>query len=274
MTTQDAPKSVQAEQVPPAGTGSTQAVPAAVTPPVEPPKPQPFTAEQEAKLQQLLADAVSRAKEQGKDLGKREMQGIKDKEVAEAQRRARLAEAKASAFESGFEGLDEDSRQKAELAYYKKQAKTSQDIAQEEEAKRKQDEQAKVYFEQLDNSLKGHLTELGIDPNDKEVDWAKDAPDYLDGRKRFDASVAKIIKRKEKEAETKLESKWKDMELKLRKDLGLDSVDMTAGSAPTSDGIPTDSAKLREWIEAMPTGEYIAKYADKVKEMRRQGKIK
>ena len=44
----------------------------------------------------------------------------------------------------------------------------------------------------LQDSLVAHLEELGIAPDDKRIDWAKDSSDYVQGRRRFDASLAKI----------------------------------------------------------------------------------
>ena len=48
-----------------------------------------FNELQEARMQQLIAEATTKALEQGKETGKREMQGAKDREVAAANRTAR-----------------------------------------------------------------------------------------------------------------------------------------------------------------------------------------
>lgn len=201
----------------------------------EQPQEQPFTEAQEARLQQMMADA--------KESGRREMQGIKDREVAEAQRRARLAESEAASYKTSFSGLDEDTKKDIELAQLRNQAQASQSLSQEDAQRQQQD----AYFTSLNDSLIRHLDALGIDKDDKRIDWAKDAPDYLAGRSKFDASVVRILKEDAKVAESKRKQEFADMELKLRKDLGLESVDTSA-----SPGVGGSDA---DFVEKIVSGE-------------------
>lgn len=193
----------------------------------KPSEPQPFSEEQEARMQQLLAEATSK----GVETGERRMQSTKDREVAAAERRRKQAEGEASAYKTSFEGLDEETRGATELVHLRSRVKGFESFEQEERTRREQD----AYFQKLDESLANQLDLMGIPKDHKDVDWAKDAPDYFAGKARFDVSVAKILKENAKVTEQKAEDKFKEMETKLRKDLGLDSVDTTTSPGAGSD---------------------------------------
>ena len=201
-----------------------------VTPPVAPP---PLT---EERIQQLIAEATKKAIEEGKTLGKREMQGIKDKEVAEVKRKADLAERRAKSYESSFTDLDEDTRSRVEQQKTKGELEFYKAREQEEEARKQQEE----YVERLNQSLKEEVSVLGIDPADKRIDYASDAKDYFEGRKRFSASLAKVVKEDKENLEKtlvqKAEDRFKQMETDFRKKHGLDSQDTT-----TSPGVVNQS---------------------------------
>lgn len=219
--------------------------PSGETPPkpgVEPsPTPQPLT---EERIQQLIAEGASKFIEQGKEVGRREMQSIKDREVAEVQRRQRLAEEETNVYKSSFSGLDEETQRDIELKRARSQVQFYQSAEQQETLRR----QHEAYAQQLNAQLDAHLESLGIDKTDKRVDRAQDALDYLSGRSRFDASVARIIKENAKAAEVKWTSSFKEMERKLRKELGLDSVDATI-----SGGIGSGSDA--DFVEKVGSGE-------------------
>lgn len=222
-------------------------------------KVEPLT---EERIQQLIAEATQKAIEQGKVLGKREMQSIKDREVAEVQRKAELAESRAKAYETNLTDLDEETRAKleagkknGELDYYKTRI-------QEEESRKQQE----AYYEKLNQSLKDEVSVLGIDPSDSRIDYATDAPDYFEGRKRFSASLAKIVKQdKEKTSQDVMkqaEERFKKLEADFRKEHGLDSQDTTTSKgvvdqsdadfmAAWGDYRILDSAKNRERYEAI-----------------------
>jgi len=195
--------------------------------PKEEPKEQPFSEEQEARMQQLIAQATSTAEEKGR----REMQGIKDKEVAEANRRARLAQNEVASYKSSFSGLDEDTQKDVELARYREQDKYFQSTAQEETQKQQQE----AYYQRMNETLIEEVKSWGVEPEDKRIDYASDAPDYFTGRRRFSDSLQKVVRENQKKAEEKQTEDFKTLESKLRKDLGLDSVDTTTGSGGGSD---------------------------------------
>jgi len=255
---------VQTEQV---STGEPVSSEAQVSPEGEKqPEIQPFTPEQEAKLQQIVTEAASRAAEVAKEAGKREMQGIKDREVAEAKKAARLAESRAKIYESSFEGLDEDTRKDVELARLRGESQYHQTARQEEEKQKAQE----AYFDQLNKSLVSNLESLGINPKDERVDWAQDAPYYIQGRSRFDSSVAKILKENElkriKEIEDKAKAAFDEMERKLRVELGLESHDTSMSGGGTRTFTAAE-------IAAMSLAEY-EKVQGEIIKAQKEGKIK
>ena len=176
------------------------------------PTEQPFTETQEARLQQLVAEASAKAEEKGR----REMQGIKDKEVAAAERRVRQAE---ESYKSSFDNLDEDTKREVELANLRREKQEKEQYGQTEQ-----------YNTRLKQSLRDEVTSLGIDPNDTRLDYADDADNYFDGRKRFSESTAKILKTDRVSSENKLREELKAETAKMRRELGLDSTD--TGSSP------------------------------------------
>ena len=244
---------VQGEQVSKEETVSEEVKPEEKEEPKVEPKDQPFSEAQEARMQQLMTEA--------KETGRREMQAIKDREVTDANRRARLAESDSTAYRTSFADLDEESRNKAELARL-----------QSREVISGQAEQAESYRQQLKDSLVSSLEVLGIDPNDRRIDWAENETSLFAGRSKFDASVARILREDRKVSEDKQSQTFKDMEAKMRKDLGLDSV-VTDISAGTSSGIPTDLEKFKEWVKVVPQAEYEA-LKPEIDKMQAAGKIK
>lgn len=141
------------------------------------------------------------------------MQGIKDKEVAAADRRTQAAEV---AYKSSFDSLDPEVQKEVELVKLRREKVDG-------------DKQVEVeqYNTQLKQSLRDEVGTLGIDPNDTRLDYALDAPSYFEGRKRFSESTAKILKVKDTEKEKALDDKFKQFKSDIRKELELDNVDTT-----------------------------------------------
>jgi len=211
----------QTEQVPP------------TTPVVEPPA---LTKEQEAKVNQMIADATATAVAEAKILGKRELQSAQDKnraELARAERRARLAEGSLGASRTQLQSLDPEVAKEMELAELRAERAGRLTLEQEDALRQQQEVQGRA----LSDSLHAHLTALGIDPNDKRIDWATDSTNYVQGRSRFDASLAQIIKEEKQTMQNSLEKRLKDLEAKMVQ-AGIDvnsvstaaSVGATAGS--------------------------------------------
>ena len=187
----------------------------------------------EERITQLVKDEVARQT----NGAKREIQGVKDKAKAEVVRerdRAQSAEDTLADYDKGFEGVDPEqaSRIKAEarLKGYERRDR--------EGVQRQAAEQAVKDFE---GSLTEHIKDLGLDPDDDRLDWGKDlslnTPGYFYTRQnKFLKSVAKITKEVTKAADDKRSQEFKDLEARLRKDLGIDSVPTEApGGAAVKD---------------------------------------
>ncbi len=204
-------------------------------PKVEEPKgeePKPELTEK--RVQQLITEATSKAVTEAGQAGRRELQGAQDRNK-NAEKRARFAEAKNQGYETGLSGLDEETRNSIELARYREQDKHSQTTAQEEA----QRQQQATSIQQMNDSLIEEVKSWGVAPDDKRIDYASNASDYFTGRKRFSDSLQKIVREDQRKAGDKLGKDFKDLESRLRKDLGVDSVDTTAGSGGGSDSDAT-----------------------------------
>ncbi len=194
-------------------------------PKVEEPKggePKPELTEE--RVQQLMAEATTKAVAEAKEAGRRELQSEQDRNI-NAEKRAKLAEGTVSAYESSLKGLDEETQKDIELERYRAQDKLSQSSTQEEA----QRQQEVAFYKRMNEGALVYLDNLGIARDDKRVDWGAGSQDYIEARNRLDASVAKILNENKKETEEKQGKDFKELESKLRKDLGLDSVDTTAG---------------------------------------------
>lgn len=192
----------------------------------------------EERVQQLIAEATATAVAEAKEAGRRNLQSEQDRNK-NVETRARLAESRAKGYEAGLSGLDDETRKDIELARYRETEKTSQSIAQEEA----QRQQGEAYIQQMNNSLLEEVKSWGIEPDDKRIDFASGATDYFTGRKRFSDSLQKIVRDDQKKAEEKQGEDFKNLESKLRKDLGLDSVDTTAGGG----GSDSDATFKKAW---------------------------
>ena len=203
----------------------------------EEPKEEPKPLSEE-RIQQLIVEQV--------DLASRRFKSEKDKAVSEvrreAEKRTRYAESERDSYKVGLDSLDDDSKRDMELAQLRQKDKSYGDLAKEDEQRRGQD----TYFENLKQSLRDEVQVMGIDPNNKGVDYALDETDYFRGRKRFSESMSKILKETQGNAEKKMTDTFKAMELKLRQDLGVDETDTT-----TSAGVGGDDAKF---VEGMMDG--------------------
>jgi len=189
------------------------------------PEEQPLTKEE---VMRLIAEGTERAKE----LGRREMQGIKDREVAQALQRARFAEETLASTEAGYRELDPQGAEVARLKGYER--------AYQEDRQRQQIEQQvaaskQVFYDGMTQSI----TEMGIDPYDKRMDWATDAPDPNTAQRRILASAGKILNEDRKAEVTRLRQELKDEMQQFRKDQGLDSHDTT-----TSPGVVGSDAEF------------------------------
>lgn len=186
--------------------------------------PQPLTQEQ---IQQMLDSHTETLK--------RQLQSEKDKAIAEvrreAEKRIRRAEIENATIKSSLSGFDPetgDIKQTLRVAELESRDRFNQDYEQQEKARR----EGESFHASFQEGLVSLVTELGIKVDDKRIDWAQDASNYLNIRKRFDRSVAKI--QKEDATKTK-ESMKQELMQEIRKEMGIDSHDDGATGISTSD---------------------------------------
>ena len=218
---------------------STEETTSTTTETTESVKEQPFNDEQEARIQQMLAQATATATEQAKSAGRRELQSEQDRN-RNAERRVRFAEGTTKAYEDSFKGLDEETRNSIELARYREMEGVYKNSAQEDS----QRQQEAAHYQRMNEGVLVYLDNLGILRDDKRIDWGAGSQDYVEARNRLDASVAKIVTENKKVTEDKMKDDFKVMEAKIRKDLNLDSVDTTTGGGSGGD---TDADFKRDW---------------------------
>ena len=200
------------------------------------------------KITQMIQEQVNLAVESGK----KEIQSVKDKaraEVEQAQYRTRLAEGTLTNVGKNLGDIDPDVRAKLENEQLRAQNTYYGQLAQQQEA-----EQARVLADStFTSTLSQHLTQLGIDPNSTEIDWAGEmGADYFTRQQRVFSSIAKIQEKGKKAAETKEADMAKDIEARLRKDLGLDSHDASTPAAMTKDFKDlSSSGKIMEGVKEL-----------------------
>lgn len=190
---------------------------------------QPFTDAQKSAIQQLMADQSGLAKE----AGRREMQGIKDREIADAQRRARSAEDSLGRVRGRYENLDPEARQALEM----EDLRADNLVLRQREQQGVIESQRVVEEQALVQALLEHLSDMGIDPKDTRIDWAQEATTRSEGLKKFNKSVSLIVKEDASKNTKKAEQDAKDKLAQERKEAGLDSTDagVTGGVDSSSD---------------------------------------
>ena len=182
-------------------------------------EPQYLTKEQ---VQEMLADEREKIKQSTRDISRSQIE------------RSRAPDDIAGDFEASLGDLDPEqkARIKAE-ARLKGFEREKRETAQSQIM-----QQAQKDFE---GSLTELITGLGLDPNDKRLDWARDlptnSPGYFNTRQgKIFKSIASIQKEVAKVADDKRSTDMKDLEDRLRKEFSGDSVDTSAsGGASSSD---------------------------------------
>lgn len=194
----------------------------------KPPEPQPLT---EEKVQQMIAESSQLAEQQGEEKGRRWMQSKKNGEVTDALRRAKLAEDELAGVSAGLGDLDDDAKARLELARYRSRDQHYQKWEQEEAQRR----QFRETYDAFNANMNQFIAEVGLDPNDKRIDWGDESEPLLAKQQRILGVVGKLQKEKEKESKDSVSQQVKDAEAKIRKDLGLDSVDTSASAGGSAD---------------------------------------
>ena len=213
----------------------------------------------EERVQELIAQATIKAVEVAKEAGKRELQSAQDRnkaELARMEKRARTAESTLTAARTQVQNIDPEVAKEMELAELRaeKQARTTEE--QQDVLSQQQSSQAKAVQE----SLNAYLGELKIDPKDARLDWADDAKDYISGRTRFDASVAKIITEERQTVEGSLAERLKALEAKIiAGETEANSVN-TAASVGVTEGSDEDFVKKFASYEIPMTKANVDRY--------------
>lgn len=255
----------QASQVEPTSTGGE---PPKVE--VTPPEPSP-----DEILNQKIAEAVSRALAPETEKSRREIQSAKDKATAEinaALRRARIAEATLGATKAQLQSLDPDVAKEMELAELREKERQRIALEQEEQAAKYQSTVVQTFYDNMNQFVIG----LGVNPTDPRIDWAGDASDLLTMQRRILDSVTKIQKEEKKALESSIKDEILKAEKRIKKELGaedVNSVSTQISGGISGEGIPTDRARFREWIDKLTVDEY-AKVKPKIDEMLAKNLIK
>ncbi len=160
----------------------------------------------------------------------RKIQSATDKAITRIQREA---DSTARITEDAMAALDAPSGE-TEAAKPRRQDQYRSQL----ELRRQQEEAAKKTVDAFESNIRQHITDLGIDPDDKSIDWGDSNDLNLTERQgKILTSVSKIQKDNAKLADDKRKQEFTDLEVKLRKDLGLDSVDtnISAGASSGAD---------------------------------------
>ncbi len=199
----------------------------------------------------VIAQKISEATKSYTEMveaSKRELQSLKDKhklELSRAQGEANLHKETFSAFKSNLGEIDPEMSKNLELAEYKAKDRATAIESQREQTNKQQQET----IDRFNSNMTQFITDSGLDPNDKRVDWGTEAQTLLEKQQKILASVAKIHKANAKDSEEKQSKTLKEEIAKVRKELGLDSVD-------TSN--PTGTTGNQVWLEKWGNGEIEA----------------
>ena len=226
----DGQEVVQQEQVSQEPVSTTTKTPEKVEVKVE---PQPLT---EQKVADMIAEATAKAVREAKELGKRELQSQQDRnkaELARLERRAQLSEGQSSAALTHLRSTNPEVAKEFELAQLRAERDGRTTLEQEEGLAKQQAE----FHEKFHTNLNQFITNLGVDPKDKRIDWAEDSQDYLEAQQRILASAAVIQKENIQTIQSSLETRLKALEAKAREETNeANSVETT-----TSQGVVAGS---------------------------------
>jgi len=184
------------------------------SPEAEKPQAQPLT---EERIQQIVDERLGSAKQEV-ERARRELQSWKDRTSNEVER-ARLAEETLASYQAGFRDIDPDNAELMRL-------KASDKAYKMTEYQRQQRQQAENFDRSFLGNMSQTIAEMGVDPNDKRIDWGERKGDYLADQRKILASAVKISKENAKVAQDKSVQQQKDREDKEREEV--DSVDTSA----------------------------------------------
>ncbi len=188
-------------------------------------------ASQEETLKQpSIEEQIVKAMGEQGEIISRKIQSATDKGVARIQREA---ESTARITEDAMAALDATTGEETEVA--KPKTRAQDQYRSQQEARRQQEAAVKQTVDAFESNIRQHITDLGIDPDNKGIDWGdSDNLSLTDRQGKILTSISKIQKENAKLADDKRKQGFTDLETKLRKDLGLDSVDTTTSAGASS----------------------------------------
>lgn len=165
-------------------------------------------------------------------------------EAKDYRQRAELAESQNSFME---QVIKNDPRMSAQFRAAMTSAQAQQFRNREQSDRIEKDKAA--FYNDIMSQVKD---ELGIEPDDKRMDWGMDAETPAEANRRILSSITKIQKEEQKTLEGRLRQQIKDEIAKARKDAGLDSVDKSSsGSGASQKGLANELSGGKNAAERM-----------------------
>jgi len=209
----------------------------------------PESTPDKSQTQPLTPDAIAKMIEDKlapiQEDAKRQIQRVKDKagaEVEKANRRVADAENRLNQVRGKLKESNPDLATELENSDLKSRVEHYENQDKEDQVR----QQMAQFDQTFKSNINQFITDMGIEPTDKRIDWGDDAPNYLEKQNRVMASLAKIHKTEAKKYQDSVAQQIKDAEARLRKELGLDSVDT---SNSTAGRIPDDKKSASDWIK-------------------------
>lgn len=192
---------------------------------------------EETQTQPSVEEQIAKAMGEQAENISRKIQSASDKAIARIQREA---ESTAGIAEDALATMDATFADTDVEAGVKPKPKRQDQYRSQLNVRRQQEEAVRKTIDAFESNIRQHITDLGIDPDDKSIDWGDSNDLSLTERQgKILASISKIQKENAKLVEEKAEDKFKKLESDLRKDLGLDSVDTSTSASVGGD---SDSA--------------------------------
>ena len=199
---------------------------------------------EETQTQPSIEEQIAKAMEGQLENLSRTVQSHTDKAISRIQREA---ETMARITEDAMAALDATSGDETDVP--KPKPRVQGQYRSQLEVRRQQEAAVKQTVDAFESNIRQHIVDLRIDPDDKRIEWGDSNNLSLTDRQgKILASVSKIQGENAKLAEEKRKQEFTDLEAKLRKDLGLDTVDTT-----TSAGVV--SASDAEFMDKFGSGE-------------------
>ena len=193
----------------------------------------------EAQTQPSIEEQIAKAMEGQLENLSRTVQSHTDKAISRIQREAdntaRITEDAMAALDATGEETDVAKPKPRVQGQYRSQL----------EVRRQQEAAVKQTVDAFESNIRQHIVDLGIDPDDKGIEWGDSNNLSLTDRQgKILASVSKIQKDNAKLADEKRKQEFDALEAKLRKDLGLDTVDTTTSAGVISESDSDFMAKF------------------------------